>query len=241
MKPHPLIEQLDKQAREKEGVFFAHIANRLGRDRITEKPVQPVRGVPDFWREYNLGEQERIELFMRNWESLGGTAKRFATKEEIAAFIDELAHGMSAKQIIRAKHGLLEEMKVDEKLSDLDMTIWEKDSPADLLAKAAGADIGITVVDFAVAHTGSVVVTSSPEKGRSLSLLPTIFIAIVPAGVIKTKMGEVMREVTKWNQNGMPAGIHFISGPSRSADIENDLTIGVHGPGIVYALVLDEK
>ncbi|MGI6187599.1 MAG: LUD domain-containing protein, partial [Brevibacillus sp.] len=43
-----------------------------------------------------------------------------------------------------------------------------------------------------------------------------------------------------WSGSGLPAGIHFITGPSRSADIENDLTIGVHGPGIVYALVLDD-
>src|SRR5690606_32616083 len=102
---------------------------------------------------------------------------------------------------------------------------------------AAEADVGMAVVDFAVAHTGSVVVTSSPMKGRSVSLLPTAFMAIIPVERVKSKLGEVMNEIRGMAQHGMPAGIHFISGPSRSADIENDLTIGVHGPGIVYALL----
>ena len=45
-------------------------------------------------------------------------------------------------------------------------------------------------------------------------------------------------ELDEQGREELPAGVHFISGPSRSSDIENDLTIGVHGPGIVYAIIL---
>lgn len=233
-----ILEELDQAARMKEEAFFNHIANRLNRPRITEKPVQPVRGVPEFWKSYELTADEQIELFMKNWQGMGGEAKRFATKEELAAHITEIATSMSARNMIRANDPLLEELGIDERLSKVEMTVWKKDNPANLLEKAAGADIGITVVDFAIAHTGTVVVTSSPDKGRSISLLPTAFMAIIRAEDIRTRMGEVMTEIHKWNGNRMPAGIHFITGPSRSADIENDLTIGVHGPGIVFAFIL---
>lgn len=233
-----IIDALDQAARQKEEAFFNHIANRLNRPRITKKPVQPVRGVPEFWKSYQLSNDERIELFMKNWQGMGGEAKRFATKEELVAHMAEIATSMSARRMIRANDPFLNELGLDRHLSQVEMTVWQKDSPVDLLEKAAGADIGVTVVDFAIAHTGTVVVTSGPNKGRSLSLLPTAFMAIIRAEDIRTRMGEVMSEITKWNGNGMPAGIHFITGPSRSADIENDLTIGVHGPGIVFAFIL---
>ncbi len=237
-KAREIIEELDRAAKQKEDAFFQHIANRLGRARITEKPVQPVRGVPEFWKSYQLSTDERIELFMKNWQSMGGEAKRFAAKEELAEHIKEIVINMSARHLIRANHPLLNELGIDEILPEVDMTVWKRDSQVDLLEKAAGADIGITVVDFAIAHTGTVVVASGPDKGRSLSLLPTAFMAIIRAEDVRTRMGEVMTEIHKWNGSKMPAGIHFITGPSRSADIENDLTIGVHGPGIVYAFIL---
>ncbi len=240
IKPDEIIAELDRQAREKEEAFFAHIANRLGRPRITQAPKHPYRGVPDFWRSYELPKEERITLFMKNWSGLGGEARRFFSREDLVAFIRGVVDKMGARHLLRAKHPLLEEMGLDEQLAGVEMTVWQKSSQVNLLEKAAGADIGITVVDFAIAHTGTVVVTSGATKGRSISLLPTAFMAVIRAEDIKTRMGEVMAEIQKWNGGGMPAGIHFITGPSRSADIENDLTIGVHGPGIVFALILDE-
>jgi L-lactate dehydrogenase complex protein LldG len=62
--------------------------------------------------------------------------------------------------------------------------------------------------------------------------------AIIPVECLKTRMGEVMTHFDGARREDLPAGIHFITGPSRSSDIENDLTIGVHGPGIVYALIV---
>ncbi|MNW03394.1 Lactate utilization protein C [compost metagenome] len=92
--------------------------------------------------------------------------------------------------------------------------------------------------DFAVAYTGSLVVQSAAEEGRSVSLLPTALFAIIPVERMKTRLGEVLDTFDAVGRETLPAGIHFISGPSRSADIENDLTIGVHGPGIVFALLV---
>lgn len=54
------------------------------------------------------------------------------------------------------------------------------------------ADIGIVIADYAVAYTGSITVLSSEDKGRSVSLLPTALIAIVPLERLKTRLGEVL-------------------------------------------------
>ncbi|OXM13846.1 lactate utilization protein C [Paenibacillus herberti] len=106
------------------------------------------------------------------------------------------------------------------------------------LAHAAEADFGVVLADHAVAYTASVVVKSAAYKGRSVSLLPTALFVIIPRDRLKTRLGEVLQPLDEAGRAALPAGIHFISGPSRSADIENDLTIGVHGPGIVYALLI---
>ncbi|MGK5508451.1 LutC/YkgG family protein [Brevibacillus formosus] len=226
---------------EKEAQFFNTIANRLGRSRMTTPPPQPVRGVPDFWKMYNLSSDERIDLFIKNWEMLGGVAKRFSSPEALCSYIAEVVQTFEAKRIIHEDHALFQSMYQDRSFNGVEMTIWRKQEESDLLSKAAHAEIGISIADFAIAHTGTVVMTSAASKGRSLSLLPTIFMAVIRTENIKTRMGEALQEINKWNDGKMPAGVHFISGPSRSADIENDLTIGVHGPGIVHALILEEE
>lgn len=217
--------------------FLNHIAQRLNRPRVTEKPQHPFRGAPDFWLQYELSPDKRIELFMENWQANGGIAKQVGTMDEVRRYIVNMAQTMKAKYMIRFDHPILNEMKMESDLPDVEMTVWNEDED-DLLAKAAGADIGIAVMDYAIGHTGTAVVLSASTRGRSVSLLPTVFVAIIRAEDVKTRMGEVMKDINLRFGTKPPAGIHFISGPSRSADIENDLTIGVHGPGIVHALIV---
>ncbi|WP_047150392.1 LutC/YkgG family protein [Aneurinibacillus tyrosinisolvens] len=234
-----IIRQLDEQAAKKEADFLDHIASRLQRSRVTKAPDHPFRGAPAFWNSYELDGEKRVELFMANWKNLGGAVERFPTKDALRLYIAEFARTMQAKYMVRFEHPLLEEIGLEPHLPGVEITVWNKDTDENLMAKAAGADIGIAVVDYGIAHTGTVVAVSGEKQGRSVSLLPTVFIAIVRSHDIKTRMGEVMTDLEKRFGHKLPAGIHFITGPSRSSDIENDLTIGVHGPGIVHALILD--
>jgi L-lactate dehydrogenase complex protein LldG len=219
-------------------LFMQNIADRLGRKRSESAPKHPYRGAPDFWKQHNLSTDERTELFMDNWRKAGGQAERFKDKESLKSFIVETAAEMSVRHVIRNNQEEINELNLAASLPDVEVTVWgEHDSEA-LKVKAAGADLGIVEADYAVSVTGSVVVQSNEHKGRSVSLLPTALIILIPIDKIKTRMGEVMEELNHIQSDKMPAGIHFISGPSRSADIENDLTIGVHGPGVVYALII---
>ncbi|MCK9910673.1 lactate utilization protein, partial [Microbacteriaceae bacterium K1510] len=208
-----------------------NIANRLGRPTISEKPNHPYKGAPEFWHTYELSKEKRAALFAENWEKAGGHVFRLADMAEVKQFIKERGEEMQARRIVRQNQPELHLLGLEDALPDTEIVVWHTGDNEKLLSYAAGADIGITVVNHAAAHTGSIVVTSSPDQGRSVSLLPTVLIAIIPVDRIQTRLGEVLAHFDGRPREEFPAGIHFISGPSRSADIENDLTIGVHGPG----------
>jgi len=232
-----VIADLHERSLKKQEAFMKHIANRLGRDQpLTTPPERPVAGALDSWRTYTLDSEERITQFLKNWENLGGSAVRLANMEEARDYLDRLVGEMKAKRIIQEDHPELAQIVSES--PDLHLSVWGDQDFAAMRKAAAEAEIGIVMADFAIADTGTLVITSTPKRGRSLSLLPTIFVGIVKAEDIKTKMGDVLSIIQTWNGKEMPAGIHFVSGPSRSADIESDLTIGVHGPSIVHALVI---
>ncbi|MFD0618117.1 lactate utilization protein C [Paenibacillus sp. GCM10027629] len=233
-----LLEQLEKESRAKQAKFIGGIAEKLGRKDIAQKPQHPFRGAPDFWTQLNWTQEEKIERFMDNWQSVGGQAARLQTMEEAKQFIVDRANEFGARHMIRQNQPELNELGLEEALPETDIRVWNSDPEEYWKAHAAGADIGVAVVDHAIAYTGTITVLSSPDKGRSVTLLPTVMMAIIPVERLKTRMGEVMEKIDGMRRENLPAGIHFITGPSRSSDIENDLTIGVHGPGIVYALIV---
>lgn len=240
------LKQLHEEALKKQEAFFANISTRLGRAKpLQTAPAHPMKGAPEFWEGVDLPLEERIQLFMTNWQKAGGHTKRLSGMAEAEAFIADFIAKTQAKHLIMQDQAELETLRSSlAAQTDTNITVWNAEGASpeakdELVAKAAGADIGIVAVEHAVAYTGSLVVTSDATRGRSVSLLPTTFIAIIPVERLRTKLGEVLRPFDELALGERPAGIHFISGPSRSADIENDLTIGVHGPGIVYALIIE--
>jgi len=105
-------------------------------------------------------------------------------------------------------------------------------SPRDV---QAAAHIGITGCDGAIAETGSLVLLSGSGKPRTASLLPPVHLAVVRRSDIRATMGEFFRE--RAHDIAASACCTFITGPSRTADIELTLTLGVHGPGQVIVIV----
>jgi L-lactate dehydrogenase complex protein LldG len=101
-------------------------------------------------------------------------------------------------------------------------------------AAAATADIGFTGARAAVARTGSIVVDSGRAGGRTASLLPPMHVALVDASVLVDEPGELWRSLAA----PMPSNLVQITGPSRSADIELIITLGVHGPRALWVGLL---
>ena len=96
-------------------------------------------------------------------------------------------------------------------------------------------DVGISTVQAAIAETGTLVLDSTRERHRFVSLVPPVHIAIVRASQIYRTLGEVLSLIRKDKE--ISAAVTFITGPSRTADIELTLAIGVHGPQELYVII----
>lgn len=232
------LARLDRESREAEKRFIGNIANRLGRPAAGPAPVHPYRGAPDFWSSYELGTEEKIGRFMDNWRAAGGYPERIASMSGVPEVIARIAKERQARSTIRQNLPELASLQLESVLPELSHHAWNGRDPEGSLNICEQADVGIVLADHAAAYTGTIVVASSADKGRSVSLLPNVLIAVIPAERMYTRLGEAMSRVASIPAERFPAGVHFISGPSRSSDIENDLTIGVHGPGAAYALIV---
>ncbi|TYP73761.1 LutC/YkgG family protein [Paenibacillus methanolicus] len=232
------LEEMDRKAREKQQSFIANIAGRLGRETAKPPAGHPYKGAPSFWQGFEWPMEERIERFSANFRSAGGHVVRVPDLAAASAFIAEKAKEMSAHYIVRQQEDALEALGLEEALPGCDVSVWNDDPGKPWKALAAQADFGVVLADHAAAYTGSLAVLSDKDKGRSVSLLPTVLMALLPVDRLVTRLGEILMPLDADGREKLPAGVHFISGPSRSADIENDLTIGVHGPGVVYVIVI---
>jgi L-lactate dehydrogenase complex protein LldG len=100
------------------------------------------------------------------------------------------------------------------------------------------AEVGITGADAGIAATGSLVLLSGPGRPRQASLLPPVHIALLARS-------RIVRSVEAWFDGhadaiGEAANVTLISGPSRSGDIEMVVTLGVHGPGELHIVLIDD-
>jgi L-lactate dehydrogenase complex protein LldG len=112
-------------------------------------------------------------------------------------------------------------------------------------AHAAVLSVGLTGVDAAFAGTGSMVLIPGPGKSRVASLLPLHHIALVPMAKIHATFESWLASLRRegnleelFRDHAQPA---FVTGPSKSADIELNLTLGVHGPRDVHAIVFEYR
>ena len=104
--------------------------------------------------------------------------------------------------------------------------------------KAVGSDaIGITGCFCAIAETGTLLQLSSAETPASASLVPETHIAIVPRARIVAGMEDAWALLRAEN-GALPRAVNFISGPSRTADIEQTLVLGAHGPARVHIVLV---
>ena len=100
------------------------------------------------------------------------------------------------------------------------------------------ADIGITSVTWAVAETGSAVLASAPGAERLASLLPPFYVTVIEQRQLLPDLFDLFDKYDPANSGLLPSNLIFITGPSKTGDIELRLTVGVHGPGVWHVILL---
>ena len=166
-----------------------------------------------------LGAEDRIALFIERLHELGVKAAVVCSRRDARSALENLAIERAWSRVACAPS--LRWPGISEK--------WT--------AEAHDASFGLCEADWAVAETGSVVVTSSAEVRRGYSLLPSAVGFFVSDDCIRATVGDVLRELAGLEKR-IPSCISFVSGPSSTADIASVHVVGVHGPREVYVWVI---
>lgn len=93
---------------------------------------------------------------------------------------------------------------------------------------------GVSQAEYGLADTGSVVLAAGPDEPRSRHLLPEVHVSLLAEERILPGLAELFRAVG----GDLPSALAIVTGPSRSADIEQRLVVGVHGPREVHVVLL---
>jgi L-lactate utilization protein LutC len=174
--------------------------------------------------------EARIASMFSRLQALAGETRRAASPEEARAMVAEAVEG---KQAVASNSPFLTECGISS-LPGVRSGITDG---AELRDLCAAADIGITSADYALADTGTLVILSGPGEARLISLLPPAHIAVLPRSRILTGLDELFSLLPKPAEQ--TSSMVLITGPSRTADIEQILVRGVHGPGRITVIVVD--
>ena len=171
-------------------------------------------------------------------ESLSGinTSVYRASSEGVLEFVTGFFRERGTESFSIWETEYLKSLGVKESLEGMGLSL----APAEDKSEIANSGVGITETDYALADTGSLVLISSPDKPRGISLIPPVHLAIVRKENILYDIGELFGILNNLYESPetIPACTTFITGPSRTADIELNLTLGVHGPKELHVLIV---
>ena len=171
-----------------------------------------------------------VERFAEAARSAGAVVSVVASAQEMQRTIGEILLQEQATRVVVSPAAAATPLRADVAVATTGAS-QDVDSPFD-------ADAGITTADFGLADTGTLVLLASPDQHRLDSLAPAVHIALLGAERLVANLEELFERLVNMSAFDASSAITFIRGPSRTADIELTLSVGVHGPKRVYVVVL---
>jgi len=228
--------------------FLNQIADRLNRPRIStliERPnwkFQPQHEVLK-----DATQDELLEVLKEHCEKIHTNI--FTTDlKGLPAAVNDVVLDYGGGPIVTWKDerfsewGLDALMKQEWPSENIDVFEWDYTIGDQNIHKAENANVGITISDITLAESGTVVLFSDKDKGRTVSFLPAASIMLIAKSTLVPRMTQAavkMREIHQ-RTGHVASCINFITGPSNSADIELNLVVGVHGPVKATYIVIND-
>ncbi len=183
---------------------------------------------PDFESPIYLPfDQELAESFKANLELIGGQVFRVNDLNEAIAELKKLSESENLANLICMEPSLQKvltgQVEFATSMDDLQHI-----------------DVGITTCEFLVAHLGSILVSSASLSGRRLNVFPETHVVIAHSGQLVNYLDDALAGMEEKYPGQLPSMITNITGPSRTADIEKTLVMGMHGPKKLFVLLADE-
>ncbi len=199
---------------------------------LARRPGMAPGAAPDIYSSPpRTNPADRVDMFTRALEALAGRVVRCPDRDHARAAVAAMIAGKSA---VASEAEYLRACGI----ATLPGVSSEFSSPAEYRQACAGADFGITSADYALADTGTLVLIAGRQESRLVSLLPPAHIAVVPVSRILDGLDQLMAAIPR--PADITSSMVFITGPSRTADIEQILVRGVHGPGEITVILVDE-
>jgi L-lactate dehydrogenase complex protein LldG len=199
-----------------------------------------------------LPPEEYQAKFQAEWEAVAGVAHRVATLKELETVLRQILAGSGARAVVLSRNPLLTELGIADRLRAAGklVTSWAGDSkggqapsPSQFDAASFQAEVGITGVEYVLAETGSLVLTSLTEGAQIASLAPPVHVALYRRSQLVGSLDEVLARLPISNPSDRTSpsrSVVIITGTSRTADIEQILIHGVHGPREAHAILVEE-
>jgi L-lactate dehydrogenase complex protein LldG len=175
---------------------------------------------------------------------VGGVPHRALDYSEAASILTELLRAQSPRAALCWEHPVLDRLGLDQILEKLGIErVGHRElapqTPGEQRAKMLSAEVGISSVEYAIAETGTLAVCARPGQERSASLLPPRYVTVVHRDQILPDLFDLFVRLEAAGLDNLPSNVTLITGPSKTGDIELQLTTGVHGPGEWHVILVE--
>ena len=215
--------------------FFARIHAALGRSATATPSEKPPEVDETIARLANHSD-DIVKMFHTRAAGTGMFVHR-PKASELADHLIAFLKKEGVKSVVLGQLPLLGDLDAKLREAGFEVVDWKKSEGLDV---QFDVDCGITSVAAALAETGTLVICSTANTSRGLSLVPPLHIAIVRESDILPDMLDYWHRLKGVPNTDLPSNMVFITGPSKTADIEGELVTGVHGPEAVHILLVEE-